>query len=287
AADEVIFCFDGDRAGRQAAWRALENTLPRLKDGRQARFLFLPEGEDPDSMVRQEGAEAFNRRLDAAQPLSDYFFEHFTAEVDMAALDGRARLVAKARPALEVIPDGVFRDMMFERLGTLAQHRLRSRASVTSARGARQTTGRPALQRTPMRVALAHLVQDPSLAGSAAHDHDEALQGCTLKGFEIWLELVDFCSKSPNMTTAQLLELLHDHPARSHLEKLATWQLPGDDEQRAREFRDAVTGLELQWTEARIAEMPKIVDLGPEQKSELLALQNRRQELIGRLQGEE
>ncbi|NNL04082.1 MAG: DNA primase [Xanthomonadales bacterium] len=287
AADEVIFCFDGDRAGRQAAWRALENTLPRLKDGRQARFLFLPEGEDPDSMVRQEGAEAFNRRLDAAQPLSDYFFEHFTAEVDMAALDGRARLVAKARPALEVIPDGVFRDMMFERLGTLAQHRLRSRASITSARGARQTTGRPALQRTPMRVALAHLVQDPSLAGSAAHDHDEALQGCTLKGFEIWLELVDFCSKSPNMTTAQLLELLHDHPARSHLEKLATWQLPGDDEQRAREFRDAVTGLELQWTEARIAEMPKIVDLGPEQKSELLALQNRRQELIGRLQGEE
>ncbi|MBT8056557.1 MAG: DNA primase [Gammaproteobacteria bacterium] len=287
AADEVIFCFDGDRAGRQAAWRALENTLPRLKDGRQARFLFLPEGEDPDSMVRQEGAEAFNRRLDAAQPLSDYFFEHFTAEVDMAALDGRARLVAKARPALDVIPDGVFRDMMFERLGTLAQHRLRSRASVTSARGARQTTGRPALQRTPMRVALAHLVQDPSLAGSAAHDHDEALQGCTLKGFEIWLELVDFCSKSPNMTTAQLLELLHDHPARSHLEKLATWQLPGDDEQRAREFRDAVTGLELQWTEARIAEMPKIVDLGPEQKSELLALQNRRQELIGRLQGEE
>ena len=116
---------------------------------------------------------------------------------------------------------------------------------------------------------------------------DEALRGCTLKGFEIWLELVDFCSKSPNMTTAQLLELLHDHPARSHLEKLATWQLPGDDEQRAREFRDAVTGLELQWTEARIAEMPRIVDLGPEQKSELLALQNRRQELIGRLQGEE
>jgi DNA primase len=286
AADEVIFCFDGDRAGRQAAWRALENTLPRLRDGRQARFLFLPEGEDPDSIVRHEGAEAFTERLDASQPLSDYFFEHYTAEVDMATLDGRARLVARARPLLEVIPDGVFRDMMFDRLGALAQHRLDDRPRVASRNTSRRPADRPAPQRTPMRVALAHLVQDPSLVETVSKDDSGLFADCSLPGFEIWRELVDFCDRSPNMTTAQLLELLHDHPARSHLEKMAAWQLPGDDTQRAREFRDAVTGLELQWTNARLAEMPRIVDLGPDQRSELLALQNRRQELIGRLQGE-
>jgi hypothetical protein len=115
----------------------------------------------------------------------------------------------------------------------------------------------------------------------------EAFDGCDLPGFEIYRELVDFCAKSPNMTTAQLLELWHDHPAQSHMNTLATWQLPGDESRMAREFRDAVTRLELQWTEAQIARMPKIVDLALEERQELLSLQRRRQELISDLQGEE
>ncbi|MGD8681120.1 MAG: DNA primase, partial [Lysobacterales bacterium] len=112
AADEVVFCFDGDRAGRQAAWRALEATLPKLREGRQARFLFLPEGEDPDSMVRRQGGEAFSGLLDRAQPLSEFFFDHFTEAVDMDSLDGRAKLVEMSRPQLKKLPEGVFRDMM-------------------------------------------------------------------------------------------------------------------------------------------------------------------------------
>jgi DNA primase len=135
-----------------------------------------------------------------------------------------------------------------------------------------------------MRLALAHLVQNPSLA-SAVRD-TTAFAGCDLPGFEIYRELVDFCAQSPNMTTAQLLELWRDHPAHSHLLKLATWQLPGDDERVAREFRDVVTGLELQWTETLIERMPRIVDLGPEERKTLLALQQRRQQLIGDLQGD-
>jgi DNA primase len=132
-------------------------------------------------------------------------------------------------------------------------------------------------------MALAHLVQRPSLAAGVGGL--EALEGCDLPGFEIYRELVDFCAKSPNMTTAQLLELWHDHPARSHLDKLATWQLPGDDARLAQEFRDAVTGIELQWTEALIGRMPRIVDMGPEDRKKLLALQQRRQELLTALQG--
>jgi DNA primase len=77
AATEVVFCFDGDNAGRKAAWRALENSLPLLREGRQARFLFLPEGEDPDSLVRGAGVETFRELVEGAQPLSEFFFDHF------------------------------------------------------------------------------------------------------------------------------------------------------------------------------------------------------------------
>ena len=287
AADEVVYCFDGDRAGRKAAWRALEATLPRLRDGRQARFLFLPEGEDPDSMVRKEGQEGFAAMLERAQPLSDFFFEHFTSEVDMSALDGRARLVGLARPALESIPPGVFRDMMFSRLEDLARHRL-EKAGSEPRRQARPAFNcdRPAQHRTPMRMALAHLVQNPALAQSVREF--DGLEGCDLPGYEIYRELVDFCAKSPNMTTAQLLELWHDHPAQSHLNKLATWKLPGDDAQLAREFRDAVTGLELQWLEQRIGRMQQsYASLAAEERQELMVMQRRRQELIESRKGQE
>jgi DNA primase len=286
ASDEVIYCFDGDRAGRKAAWRALEATLPRLREGRQARFLFLPDGEDPDTMVRKLGEEKFSIELDKAQPLSGFFFDHFTEAVDMASMDGRAKLVDQARPLMEKIPAGVFRDMMFSRLALLAQHRIEDRSgSRESQSKTRPATKKPVQQRTPMRMALAHLVQNPALAATAGNL--DAFDDCDIAGFEIYRELIDFCLKSPNMTTAQLLELWNDHPAQSHLNTLATWQLPGEEKRLEQEFRDAVTGLELQWTEARIARMPKIVDLGQEERKNLLALQQLRQQLIGVLQGEE
>jgi DNA primase len=283
AAEQAVFCFDGDRAGRQAAWRALESTLPRLGEGRQARFLFLPEGEDPDSLVRGQGAEVFEALLDESSPLSEYFFDHFTSAVDMASIDGRARLVELARPSLERLPSGIFRDMMFERLEALARHKVQRPVRSPASPPARSSAdAAPPTQRTAMRLALAHLVQNPALAGEVRNL--AVMEGCDLPGFEIFRELVDFCAKGPNMTTAQLLELWHDHPARAHLTKLATWDLRGDGKRLLHEFRDAVTGLELQWTESLIGRMPKIVDLGPEDRKKLVNLQQRRQELIKDLQ---
>ncbi len=287
AAGEVVYCFDGDRAGRQAAWRALEATLPCLREGRGARFLFLPEGEDPDSLVRNRGLAAFEALLAEALPLSQYFFDHLSATVDMGSIDGRARLVELAKPHLDRIPAGVFRDMLFEHLESLARHKVFDRpAAGQRKRSANRVSGQSgATQRTPMRVALAHLVQNPALGGTV--DSLDSFADCDLPGFEIYRELVDFCARSPNMTTAQLLELWHDHPAQSHLAKLATWELHGDEKNLAREFRDAVTALELQWVDCRIGRMPKIVDLGPDERQQLVALQQRRQQLIEALQGGE
>jgi DNA primase len=283
AADTVVFCFDGDEAGRKAAWRALQATLPKLREGLQARFLFLPEGEDPDSLVRAQGAEAFKALMDDAAPLSDFLFDNLTAQVDMNSIDGRARLVTLARPLLETIPEGVFRDMMNDKLESLARHRVQPSTRTRPSRTTRPSRPRPAQAKTPLRLALAHLVQNPGLV-ELAGEIDEIRQ-CDLNGVEIFVELVDFCAKRPNMSTAQLLELLHEHPAQSHLRKLAVWQLPGDPERQALEFRDAVTGIELQWVEELLSRMPKIVEQSEAERRRFLQLQAQRQALRASVQG--
>ncbi|QVM91819.1 DNA primase [Pseudomonas entomophila] len=113
----VLFCFDGDQAGRKAAWRALESTLSSLQDGRRARFLFLPEGEDPDSLVRAEGTDAFQARINQhAQSLADYFFEQLSNEADPRSLEGKAHMATLATPLIEQVPGANLRQLMRNRL---------------------------------------------------------------------------------------------------------------------------------------------------------------------------
>src|SRR5918993_3985224 len=114
-AADVYFCFDGDRAGRGAAWKAVESVLPRMRDGRQAFFLFLPDGEDPDSIVRTEGAAGFEQRLAAATTLSEFFFAEQSRDVNLGTLEGKARLAERVKPYLAQVPDGAFRDLMRQR----------------------------------------------------------------------------------------------------------------------------------------------------------------------------
>jgi DNA primase len=116
----ILFCFDGDRAGRAAAWRALESCLPALQDGRRVRFLFLPEGEDPDSLVRREGEEAFRARMAReGRSLADYFFQHLSAEADPDSLEGKAHLASLALPLIEKVPGANLKKLMLQHLSTL------------------------------------------------------------------------------------------------------------------------------------------------------------------------
>ncbi|UZE32054.1 DNA primase [Pseudomonas asplenii] len=113
----VLFCFDGDQAGRNAAWRALEATLSSLQDGRRARFLFLPEGEDPDTLIRAEGTDAFRARINQhAQPLADYFFQQLTEEADPRSLEGKAHMATLAAPLIDKVPGANLRTLMRQRL---------------------------------------------------------------------------------------------------------------------------------------------------------------------------
>src|SRR5277367_4695106 len=113
---EVVFCFDGDRAGRQAAWRALENALPLARDGRELKFMFLPDGHDPDTLVAEEGADAFEERIKAALPLSEYLVQHLLAQVELSHVDGRAKLKALAAPLFARMPEGIYREMLADGL---------------------------------------------------------------------------------------------------------------------------------------------------------------------------
>src|SRR5262249_49780149 len=113
---EVIFCFDGDKAGRAAAWRALNNALPEATAGRELKFLFLPDGEDPDTLVGTEGSCGFEGLSGKALPLSEYLVAPLAETIDITHADGKARFVAEARPLLERVPEGAYRELLLDRL---------------------------------------------------------------------------------------------------------------------------------------------------------------------------
>ncbi|HIZ52220.1 MAG TPA: DNA primase, partial [Candidatus Pseudomonas excrementavium] len=115
--NSVVFCFDGDNAGRQAAWRALQSCLPALEDGRHVRFMFLPEGQDPDSLIRSEGHDAFRARMvQQAQPLTDYLFRHLAEEAPPDSLEGKAHLATLALPLIEQVPGSLLRRLLRQSL---------------------------------------------------------------------------------------------------------------------------------------------------------------------------
>jgi DNA primase len=131
---EVVFAFDGDRAGRAAAWRALQHALPEAREGREIKFLFLPDGHDPDSLVGEEGREAFEKRLDSSLPLSEYLINELKGQADLSHADGRARFSELARPLLARLTEGVYRELVLKQIAHalgIARERLEQLMDLT------------------------------------------------------------------------------------------------------------------------------------------------------------
>lgn len=246
AAPDVVFCFDGDRAGRAAAWKALESALPRLRDGRQAYFLFLPEGEDPDTLVRKEGKDGFEKRLREATPLSEYFFGELSHDVDMANLDGRARLAERARPLIARLPDGAFRDLMAQEL----EKRSGARAVLEAEPGARRAVQRPvAVQRSLVRSAISLLLAQPGMADQI--DKPYGFLRLDKPGVELLAELLDLARSRPGINPAMLVEHFAERPEYPALQKLMATTVVGEPETQQTEFFDALVRMEQQAIDQR------------------------------------
>ena len=245
---EVIFSFDGDRAGREAAWRALENALPVLREGRQISFLFLPEGEDPDTLVRKEGRETFLARLKKAVPLPDYLFDTLLRQVDLGRLDGRARLVELARPLLSKMPHGVLRQMMLDRLAELT-HMDAAKLPAMPLKTDAASPSRPLIRRTGgpqeppsiVRRAIALLLQHPALAQKLVNETE--LSGLDLPGMPLFNELSSLLKSSPGMNTASIVEHFRESDYQHHLSKLAVWDYPSLVEDVEAEFLGVISRL--------------------------------------------
>jgi DNA primase len=244
---EVVFCFDGDSAGRDAAWRALQQAIPLMEDGRSARFLFLPDGEDPDSQVRKTGAEAFVETITRASQLAEFFFENLCAQVDMDSLEGRAKLGNLAMPYIKQFPDGLLRQLILDQLAKLTGvdlktlHRMHGESSkstdphpyapseeskaIEQAEHQRnEAAPRPASSarkksaQSACRKAVNLILLQPGIVNKI--DVDEAIKQLEGQAVDLLFEVVKLAKSAPASTTHELLASIYGTPIGSQLIQL-------------------------------------------------------------------
>jgi DNA primase len=271
---EVVFAFDGDRAGRAAAWRALQHALPEARQGREIRFLFLPDGQDPDSLVGEEGAEAFEHRLDATLPLSEYFVRELSERSDLSSADGRAHFSENARPLWAKLPDGVYRELMLARIAEvvgIGPQRLQELWAVhpAGASGHPGMIAAPVSAATPqkrvpvrnvsggrgslVRQAVLRLISYPAIAQEITGPERNALEDSEEPGIELLRELIDNLHEHPAQNSAQVIERFADKPGGDSLQKLLQReQLVADAVTAAQELHGALDGLARRVVEERM-----------------------------------
>ena len=254
---EVVFCFDGDTAGRAAAWRALEQALPLMRDGRRASFLLLPEGEDPDSFVRTRGAQAFDEAVAGASPLSELLFSTLRDETDPVTLEGRARFVERAAALIAAVPAGAFRSMLADRTaeaGGMEREEVRALVRGSGGGRVRRRPEEPAPVRrrdgarapTLVQQAIRLLLHQPSLARIALGTDGMmgVIDRLELKGAPLLAEMLRSIGEDARLTTARLVERYRGHEAGPHLVRLAGESLLIEEEEaREAEFSGVLGGL--------------------------------------------
>ena len=243
----IIFCFDGDRAGREAAWRAAQAALPCLRDGRDAHFLFLPDGEDPDSLVASEGAEGLKQLLSEQKvSIVDYLFDHVASDLNLSELGGKAALVEKMKPLLGRMPEGIYREFCFRKLEQVVgfpidQKNLTTSPTSSAARTDTKTGYQPSASTlasknanlnnaskrlSVMRHSIMLLLNHPDV--STKYSPAEFSISEDLQGAPLLLALLQACQQRQGMTTGALLEHFRDTEHAEVLQKLAIVELMPD-----------------------------------------------------------
>lgn len=253
---DLVFCFDGDSAGREAAWRAVEASLPNLKEGRQIRIMLLPEGMDPDSLVAEEGVAAFAHRIESAKTMSDYFFERLSADLSLKTIEGRAALLSLAQPYLQRLPGGSFQVLMNERLKLLTK----SDSLAVPKNTAKLNTvvnkwqGRGKSKISPIRTVIALLLQNPELI-EFFKDCESDCRGVELPGIALLNEIVERIEGTPEINMAALIAGFRGTEYEAHVLKLAHWQFLIPFEGLQEEFKGALIRLMDQVREKCLADL--------------------------------
>lgn len=289
SSSKIVCCYDGDRAGRDAAWRALENALPALKDGVQLTFLFLPDGEDPDTMVRQIGKDAFMDLLDTAMPLSRFFFESLLKQHKVGTPEGKQALKAAAQPLIDQVLGDSQRAMLAEELAkhTGEYDRFKLQQDIQTARAKSEkpgyNPGQSQVQKTrlsPIRMIVRLLLDQPSLANRCPEVDPSILANSGMAGIPLLQDVHEYCQRTPNATTAQLIENFRDHPHSSVIAKLLTQEHLVSDEDAQLVYCDSFGKL-LDWHfDSRIETLisrSRVQPLSQAEKQELNLLMKERQ----------
>lgn len=243
----VIFCFDGDAAGGRAAWRALEQALPELHGSRECRFMFLPQGHDPDTLVQAEGTEAFAARIEQATPLSQFLIDSLSRDAPPSSLEGRARFAALAGPLLQQVPEGAFRTLLTQALAAVAglpedhwQGGMTNAAPPSTA--ATAAAGRPrSTHGHIIKRALRAVLEKPALAEQAAHL--EALSAVDMPGLQVLTGAIEYFQNHPGASAAQLVEQWRGSREGDALVRVMNEPSVLDDTALTAEFGDALNRL--------------------------------------------
>ncbi|SNC58604.1 DNA primase [Sodalis endosymbiont of Henestaris halophilus] len=278
ATDRVICCYDGDSAGRRAAWRTLKNALPYLSDGRQLHFMFLPEGEDPDTLVRKIGKNAFEKGIEQAQPMSTFLFETLMRQVDLSSPDGRAKLSTLALPLINQVPGDTLRlylrQQLGNKLGILDDSQLEKLLPKAALKA--NILPQPLIKRTTMRILIGLLVQHPQLSALVPAIQGLAQASSSYPGMPLFIELVRFCQQArPALTSGQLLEHYREKKSYSQLETLATWNHMIIDEMIEATFIDTLMNLYdsiLEHRQEALIARDRVSGLTPKERQELWSL---------------
>lgn len=277
--EQIVCCYDADRAGRDAAWRALENALPYLEDGRQLKFIFLPDGEDPDTFVRRYGKVEFENYIKNAQSLSEFLFSTLSLQVDFSSPEGKTKLAALATPLIRRIPGEVLRlslrKVLAQKLGIFNESQLEKLIPLQAEHKTVPENKGKNIKQTPMRLLIALLIQNPELS---RHVPDlTPLHSLNEAGLDLLEKVTALCRERIGITTGQILEYWRDSEMSRPLEVLATWEHLISEESLENTFKETLKYFYLQVIDKNID------SLIAKERAEGLSMQER-QELAQLLQ---
>jgi len=271
---EIVLCFDGDKAGREASWRAVDSILPTLQDGRQVRIMQLPSGIDPDVLMREQGLEAFESLVSSAQTLSDYFFEHLSQGLNLSDMEGRASLVSKAKNYLAKLPNGVFQDLMLGKLKSLTRvEQLEFFEKSTTIKNREYKQKQEDAKLSPVRMAISLLLQNPELI-EVLEEKNLNWQNMSLPGVNVLKKIVDIIVNHPNINLPSLLECFRGADEEKYIKIMMNHEFYITGEALKDEFSGAIDRLIDQGKEQRLDELiakERASGLAEQEQKELLS----------------